>query len=174
MVIAQTYLVTAQTRRGNCTEICSDFILLLFDLLLLCSVNYVQAASLVQASDHGCKQAVFLSDTLSLLQLYQNHMLPNLTKAKALQQVADTRRAVLQWIPAHCGISGNEQVDILAKEGARGERHANNVGFSEKKTFIRVLTMPRSQRDDYHLLSREQQDEWQCQIILMCFSRVHS
>ena len=96
-----------------------------------------------------------LSDALSLLQAYQNHKLPNLTKA--LQQVAATRRAVLQWIPAHCGISGNEQADILTKEGARGEQHANNVSFSEKKTIIRALIMPRSQRDDYYLLSRKQQ-----------------
>ena len=43
------------------------------------------------------------------------------------------------------------------KEGARGEHYADNVSFSEKKTLIRVLTMPRSQRDDYHLLSRKQQ-----------------
>ena len=79
-----------------------------------------------------CKQVVFLSDALSVLQACQNHKLPNLTKA--LQQVATTRRAVLQWIPAHCGILGNEQADILAKEGARGEQHVNNVSFSEKKT----------------------------------------
>ena len=115
----------------------------------------IQAASIVQASDHDCKQVVFLSDTLPGLQAYPNHKLPNLTKA--LQQVAATRRAVLQWIPANCGISGNEQADILAKEGARGKQHANNVSFSEKKTLIRTLTMPRSQRDGYHLLSRKQQ-----------------
>ena len=113
---------------------------------------FIQGASIVQASDHDCKQVVFLSDALSVLQAYQSHKFQNLTKA--LQQVAATRRADLQWIPAHCGISGNEQADMLAKEGARREQHANNVSFSEKRTVIRALTMIRSQWDDYHLMSR--------------------
>ena len=60
---------------------------------------------------------------------------------------------MLQWILANCEISGNEQANILV----RGEQHASNVSVSEKKTLIRVLTMPRSQRDDYHLLSLKQQ-----------------
>ena len=45
----------------------------------------------------------------------------------------------------HCGISGNEQANILAKKDARGEQHDNNVSFREKKTLIRALKMPRSQ-----------------------------
>ena len=57
---------------------------------------------------------------------------------------------------SHCGISGNAQADILAKESAREEQNSNNVSFSEKKTLIRALTMPGSQRG-YHPLSREQQ-----------------
>ena len=39
----------------------------------------MQAASIVQASDHDCKQVVFLSDALSILQAYQNHKIPNLS-----------------------------------------------------------------------------------------------
>ena len=54
-------------------------------------------------------------------------------------------------------INHNHQADILAKEGARGEQHVNNVSYSEKKTLIRALTKPKLQRDDYHLLSRKQQ-----------------
>ena len=41
----------------------------------------IQAASIVQASGHDCKQIVFLSDALSVLRAYQNNKLPNLTKA---------------------------------------------------------------------------------------------
>ena len=40
--------------------------------------TFIQAASVVQASDHDCKQVVFLSDALSVLQAYQTHKLPNL------------------------------------------------------------------------------------------------
>ena len=55
------------------------------------------------------------------------------TWPKPYSKLHFTRRAVPQWIPAYCGTSGNEQADILAKEGAEGEQH-NNVSFSEKKT----------------------------------------
>jgi hypothetical protein len=39
-----------------------------------------------------------------------------------LQQVAQSRRVMLQWIPAHCGISGNVVADELAKKGATKEQ----------------------------------------------------
>ena len=110
----------------------------------------MQAASKTQASDHDCKQVVFLSDALSVLQTYQNHKFPNL--AKFVHQAGATRRVGKQWIQAHCG---NEQTDILAKEGAREEQHNNNVSFCEKETLVRALTMLWSQRDVYHLLSWE-------------------
>ena len=38
---------------------------------------------------------------------------------------------------SHYGISGNEQADVLAKEGgARGEQYDNNDSFSKGKTII--------------------------------------
>ena len=36
---------------------------------------------------------------------------------KQLQNL--NKRIVFQWIPAHCGIVGNEQADMLAKKGSR-------------------------------------------------------
>ncbi|KAK7101835.1 hypothetical protein V1264_020159 [Littorina saxatilis] len=115
----------------------------------------MQAASLVQDSADPCYQVVFLSDALSVLQALENDKLPQL--AKALQMVRQTRRVVLQWIPAHCGIPGNERADELAKEGAVEDQPENSVSFSEQKTIIKALMRPRTNRDDYHTMSREQQ-----------------
>ncbi|KAK7092498.1 hypothetical protein V1264_008235 [Littorina saxatilis] len=92
--------------------------------------------------------------TLNLTWALENDKLPQL--AKALQMVRQTRRFVLQWIPAHCGISGNERADGLAKEGAVEDQPENSVSFSEQKTIIKALMRPRTNRDDYHTMSREQ------------------
>jgi len=115
----------------------------------------MQAASIVQTSDNDFHQVVFLSDALSVLQAFQNNKLPHLTEA--LQQVAHDRRVVLQWIPAHCGVPGNELADRLAKQGARKEQPENGNSYSEIRSIIRTLTTPTRTRDEYHLLSREQQ-----------------
>ena len=115
----------------------------------------MQAASIVQTSDNNSYQVVFLSDALSVLQAFQNNKLPHLTEA--LQSVARDRRVVLQWIPAHCGVPGNEQADRLAKQGAKEEQPENSNSYSEIRSIIRKLTMPTRTRDEYHLLSREQQ-----------------
>ena len=101
----------------------------------------MQAASEVQSSDHDCKQVVFLFDALSVLQAYQNHKLPNLVKDK--QQVTATRRTVLQWVPAMCGISGNEQADILQMR-APEENSVTTMSALAKRRLIRELTMPKS------------------------------
>ena len=76
---------------------------------------------------------VFFFDALSSIRHIKSTIL-----AKAVQQIAAARRAVLQysgWIPAHRGKSGNEQAGILAEEGAR-EQHGNSVSFRSHKSAL--------------------------------------
>ena len=110
---------------------------------------FMEAAFIVQASDHNYKQVIVPPDDLSVLQAYQNHKLPNL--ASVLQHATATGRTVLWWIPAHCGISGNEHAGILVEKDARREQHVNNVNFDENKTLLRAVTMPSTKRGDYHI-----------------------
>ena len=73
-----------------------------------------QGASIVQASGNNFKQAVFLSNILSVPQAYQNNELPNLSRAQ--QEVAATRMVILQQILTRCEVSGIHGANVLAKE----------------------------------------------------------
>ena len=53
--------------------------------------------------------------------------------AESLHEVAQHRRVVPQWVSAHCGLTGNEKVDELAKLGAKGRQQDNSITFQEKK-----------------------------------------
>ena len=65
--------------------------------------------------------------------------------------------AMLQWIPAHCGIPGNENADRLAKLGAAKEQEYNWVIYEEMKSHIKSPYKPSKQTNDYYLLSRHEQ-----------------
>ena len=93
----------------------------------------VQAASIVQASDHDCEQVVFLSDALSALQAYQNHRLPNLTKALKLS--AATRRDVLRWVLTHCGILEMSK-RTSSQRRALEENSIATMSASAKRRFL--------------------------------------
>ena len=111
------------------------------------------AAEMVKVSE--CQQVVFLTDALSVLEA--------LTKGKEkglkdrLHELTKTHRVALQWIPAHCGIPGNETADQLAKEGAKGTQTEEVMSYHEKKTIIKSIFRKAPKKDDYHLLCREDQ-----------------
>ena len=107
------------------------------------------------------------TDALSVLQALKNSRNKELNPlCTALATLSATvQKVVLQWVPAHCGIRGNEKADTLAKEGAKKEQTDKLVSFDEIKTIIKTnqrktwqLQHPcHNPNDSYHLLRRGEQ-----------------
>ena len=85
---------------------------------------------MIDLTDTNSEDVVFLTDSRSVLDLLAGHGEPNLRRK--LYRISEHRRVVLQWIPAHCGIKGNEHADRLAKQGANMEQEKPNYTKAEK------------------------------------------
>ncbi|XP_078312866.1 uncharacterized protein LOC144619290 [Crassostrea virginica] len=94
------------------------------------------------------------SENWKVLQALSNNKLPQLERTiYSLKSL----KTVVQWIPSHCGIIGNEKADKLANEGAKQDQEENAVSFTEMKTIIKSLHNTPQQQDSYHQLSRPEQ-----------------
>ena len=56
---------------------------------------------------------------------------------RALKELNLKTHLVLQWIPSHCGVQGNERADRLSKEGSKEKQYEHPVPYSEAKTLLR-------------------------------------
>jgi ribonuclease HI len=115
----------------------------------------VTALGMIEETLEDCWQIVILTDALSVLQALENHKLPVLSEV--LSRMSNTRKIALQWIPAHCGIPGNEKADELAKLGAEGDQPVNKISYEEKTTTIKAAMRCQPVKDDYHYLDRKEQ-----------------
>ena len=128
-----------------------------------CTNYAAEEQALIHAVDQivecrsNCQQIALFTDAKSVLEALEGNRLPGL--ARKLKQLSSYHRVTLQWIPAHCGIPGNETADGLAKQGARETQQERDVTLEEKKTMIKAAFRPATShtRDDYHSLDRWQQ-----------------
>ena len=110
----------------------------------------VMAISLAVDSQQKSTMTVFLTGAFSVIQALTNNTLPHL--AKALQLLSNNCRVVVQWIPAHCGVPGNEQADTPAKQCAQTEQPGDNVSYQEKAIITKALMISSQEKCAYHLL----------------------
>ena len=115
----------------------------------------IHSAQIIENSQNDCPQVVFLTDAQSVLEAYQNRKLPDLENK--LYEISKEKNIVLQWIPSHCGIPGNETADQLAKQGAKQEQSDRDATFEETKTLIKSIGKQKERKDDIHTLPRKTQ-----------------
>ena len=56
---------------------------------------------------------------------------------QSLNSLTSRTTAVLQWIPVHTGLHGNEVADQLTKEGGKKQQPKSKLNYQEAKTLIR-------------------------------------
>ena len=121
---------------------------------------------MLKEADKIKPNVVILTDALSVLEALGNPKEKDLNPLREkIARLMSKSKVVFQWIPAHCGIPGNEIADKLAKEGASLEQDDRNTTYQEAKTIIKRNSKKNwreshrdyNKKDRYHHLSREDQ-----------------
>ena len=110
------------------------------------------AADIVNELSDNSVPVVFLTGARSVLDALQNNKLSHLQET--LHNIR-SQRTVIQWIPSHCGITGNEKADKAAKQGADQQQEANPVNLAEMTTIIKFLYRQPQTKESYHQLTRQ-------------------
>lgn len=99
-----------------------------------------EAAVIIQNNNCFGKKVVFLTDAKSVLQALKNHKNKEHNSLKAtLQQLGEAaKQIVMQWIPGHCNVAGNDRADMLAKEGSALEQLEDESTYEESKSHIKA------------------------------------
>ena len=97
------------------------------------------AKTVARNSSRTTGRVVIFTDALSVLQALENPKNKDINELRiSLTQIsAATKQTVLQWIPSHCGIDGNEEADRLAGEGSLQDQTNQETTYEEAKTLIK-------------------------------------
>ena len=103
-------------------------------------VHFLKAATeLLIEEDCNQQNIVLLSDSLSTLQSLTNGPTDLRTQQlhNSLHTLSGNNRVVLQWVPAHVGIAGNETADRLVKAAAKLPQPHSSTSYNEVKTLLK-------------------------------------
>lgn len=94
-------------------------------------------------SDYPYQKVVILTDSLSAIQSIDNNQSSRPDILEAIQMLAFKIRnkqieLIIEWIPAHVGILGNELADKLAKAALKQENININIAYSTSEFYAIV------------------------------------
>ncbi|XP_052271916.1 ribonuclease H1-like [Dreissena polymorpha] len=100
----------------------------------------MKAASMIDNSPEDTTSVVFLTDARSVLDALINNTSSKLVKL--MTRRSNNLNIAHQWIPAHCGVSGNEEADQLAKQGAKQSNQIPRLHTERKSPSSRQSPGP--------------------------------
>ena len=113
------------------------------------------------------KCIVLLTDCLSVLEDLESGPTEVLGQEllQSLVELSTRNKVVVQWIPAHVGIKGNDKADYLAKQGSKMQQPEVPTSYKEirsilKQSFLedwRAIHNYNPAQDDLHQLDRSGQ-----------------
>ena len=128
----------------------------------------LKAAKELNTPETAPEKTVILSDCKSLLQSLQSckdqsKLMGDLRKE--LAALNSRTQLVIQWIPSHCGVFGNEEADKLSKQGSKQTQTEHPVSYAEAKTLLKNCFYKSwkesrgvtTERDGLNNLTRKQQ-----------------
>jgi len=97
------------------------------------------AISEVSKPGNQTSKIAFFSDCKSVLQSIKGNSSDRaiIKIHNALSHITKKSQVVIQWIPAHCGIRGNEKADTLSKAGSKMEQPLTKVTYGEARSLIK-------------------------------------
>ena len=102
----------------------------------------LEAITILNSSEPLPANAVILTDCKSVLQSVQgsrdqSELMRSIRRE--LTSLNQKTNLVMQWIPAHCDIKGNEEADMLSKEGSKATQEDHPIPYSENKNSNKEL-----------------------------------
>ena len=128
----------------------------------------IEATRTLNTTEQLPNNTVILTDCRSMLQSIQgskdrSQLMEDIRRE--LTTLSSKTNLVLQWLPSHCGVLGNEEADRLSKEGSKKVQDDQPVSYAEAKTIIKTCHRKAwkerlgvtAQKDNIDLLNRKQQ-----------------
>jgi ribonuclease HI len=88
------------------------------------------------------KNVVLLIDSVAAIQAVANEEYKDKKIVLARYEIKSLQtkgvKVILQWVPSHCGLLGNEKADFLAKLGSHKKQPPNRISFHSAKTQIKA------------------------------------